>query len=175
MSKVVLYIATSLDGFIARQDGDISWLDEFNSDQEDYGYQEFYKGVGALVMGSRTYEQALGFGQWPHPGVKSYVVTSKHRDLGLDGDVEFYSGDLTELVQGIKGRTDKDIWLVGGAALVSSFMNENLIDDVIISVIPVLLAGGIPLFQDIHNFRRLKLMSAKTYEPGVVQLQYCFS
>ena len=172
MSKVILYIAESLDGYIALPDGGISWLSEFESGGEDYGYSKFYSGIGAVVMGSKTYEQALGFEKWPYPGMTTYVVT--HRKFGKkpDSKVLFYKGDLNKLVKEAKSKTRKDVWLVGGANLIAGFMNEKLIDEYVISVIPVLLKEGIALFNGLKSKKRLVLIGVRRFPNGVVQLRY---
>jgi dihydrofolate reductase len=169
LSKVVLYIACSLDGFIAGKDGDVGWLDEY--DGAEYGYQQFYESVEALIMGSRTYEQALSFGEWPYPNKKSYVITGRQLGAKPDPSIEFYSGDLTELVAAIK-QTGRDIWLVGGSQLLASFWNEALIDEIRLFVIPTLLNEGIPLFRGISRQTSLTLVGSESYDNGVVQLHY---
>jgi dihydrofolate reductase len=102
MTKIVLYIATSLDGYIARKDGNIDWLTAFETDETDHGYGEFYHGIDGLAMGRKTYEQVLNFGEWAHPGKPSYVFTRQSLSSDLD-DVFFTSApriDLEQLVEG---------------------------------------------------------------------------
>ncbi len=114
MSKVILYIAVSLDGYIALSDGSVSWLSEYEGGKEDYGYRKFYESAGAAIMGARTYEQALGFGEWSFKGLVSYVVTHGRRSERTQEDVIFYSGNLAKCVEEAKKKTKKNIWLVGG-------------------------------------------------------------
>ena len=122
---VTLYIAASLDGFIATEDGCVEWLEEHAGaeDGSDRSYEEFFADVDCLVVGSRTYEQVLSVGEWPYGERPTYVVTS--RDLPLATDrVELVAGDLRELTADLEERYDR-IWLVGGAALAQSFLNEG--------------------------------------------------
>lgn len=170
--KIILYIASSLDGFIARRSGDISWLDAYQVEGEDYGYSEFLKTIDTIVMGSKTYEQVLSFGSWPYEGFKTYVMTKRQIEPIDKAKVEFYSGDLDSFVPGIRGESHKDIWLVGGATLAQSFLKHSFIDEMIISIIPVILGDGIPLFGPMKEEIRLGLLKSESYNNGIVQLHY---
>lgn len=172
MSKIILYIASSLDGFIAGRNGDISWLDAYQVEGEDYGYSEFLKTIDIIVMGSKTYEQLLNFGSWPYEGVKTYIMTRRQLEQADKAKVEFYSGDLDSFVPGIRRESHKDIWLVGGASLAQSFLKHSLIDEMVLSIIPVILGDGIPLFGRTQKELRLKLLKSGSYNNGVVQLHY---
>ena len=167
MVEVKLFIATSLDGFIAERDGGVDWL--FTDD--DYGYTAFFDSIEALIMGRRTYEQVLGFGEWPYGEKPTYVFTR-----GVSGGdhphVEFVSSDAGPLVEELRRRSSGDIWLVGGAALVSVFRELHLIDEYILSVHPVLLGDGIPLFERPQPRESLRLREELSFESGLVQLRY---
>ena len=173
MGKVLLYIAISLDGFIATPDGGVAWLDGFNLPDEDYGYKAMYDRLGAVVMGRITYRQVLGFGHW-YEGVKSYIVTRGQLDNPSHADAVAFSGDMRDLVTKIRAETDKDIWLVGGADVVAQFIEHNLIDEYHISIMPVVLGRGIPLFAGatLAKSQSVKLDSVKSYPNGVVQVIY---
>ncbi len=172
MKNVALYIATSLDGFIADRDGGVGWLDAVATESgEDYGYADFYASVGALVMGRVTYEQVLGFGDWPYPGKPTFVFSHAPPE-GEHPDVTFVSGDPAEVVASLREQVDGDLWLVGGGGLVASFRAAGLIDEYILSVIPVLLGEGIPLFEGAQPHAALRLVEAQSYASGVVQLRY---
>ena len=113
MGKVIVYIATSLDEFIARKDDDICWLDPFNASGEDYGYRDFIKNIGTAVMGARTYEQSLANPERLLTGLKNYILTS--RSLPLAGaHTELWHGPLSELIQEIRRESEKDIFIIGG-------------------------------------------------------------
>lgn len=171
-SKVILYIAVSLDGYIALPNGDISWLSEFEGGSEDYGYGKFFKRLGAAIMGAKTYEQVLGFGKWPYPGVTAYVITHRKWDNALQENIVFYNGDFKKLIEEAKRKTKKDIWIVGGSQIITGFMNQGLIDEYIISVIPIILTEGIPLFKNINRRKRLQAVDTKAYPSGIVQIKY---
>jgi dihydrofolate reductase len=172
MGGVVLYIATSLDGYIADTDGGIDWLTAFEQPGEDFGYKAFLARIGAIIMGGKTYRQVLGFGPWPYPGVSCYVVTNRALADAPDTAVRAFAGDVVELVERVRRTTERDIWLVGGAELVTQFANRDLIDEYIISIMPLILGDGIPLFQGIMGQHHLRLIESKAYAAGVVQVTY---
>lgn len=171
MANVILYIATSLDGYIARKDGGIDWLSAMETPKTDYGYADFYSTVDAIVLGSKTYELALSFGEWPYPGKTSYVFT--RRDLRTDReDVVFTDASPESLLSEIESAGQSRIWLVGGAELTASFLRLKLVNEFIISVVPILLGEGIPLFLPPYHEQRLKLTRAEQYPTGLVQMSY---
>jgi dihydrofolate reductase len=173
MPKIRLYIACSLDGYIAREDGSIDWLTEYeNNSETDYGYSEFYESIGTVLMGRKTYEQVLGFGNWPYGEKKSYVFTRQKAPLRLEKKVEFVSEDIGKFVHNLKENTEDDIWLVGGSQLIKIFLEENLVQDMIVFVVPVILGSGIPLFDHIGKEIRLKTGRIEKYENGLVRLEY---
>lgn len=171
--RIKLYIATSLDGFIAREDGSIDWLTEYDNNPEtDYGYSEFYASIGTVLMGRKTYEQVLGFGDWPYGEKKSYVFTRQKEPLHLEKNVEFISGDIGKFVRQLKENTEEDIWLVGGSQLIKAFLEENLVEDFIVFVVPIILGSGIPLFDRIGKEIRLRTGKVERYENGLVRVEY---
>jgi len=172
MGKVVLYIAASLDGYIAAKDGSVSWLEPFETSGDDYGYRTFLSRLGAIIMGGNTYRQVLEFGAWPYSGITSYVVTRRPLASQPDDSIQPFSGEIGKLVQQIKGETEKDIWLVGGANLITQFVNQSLVDEYMLFIMPVFLGDGIPLFQNLESPARLRLVEARTYPSGAVQLHY---
>lgn len=172
MSSVILYIACTLDGYIAGKDGDISWLHPFEHTGEDYGYAAFLSHVGAIIMGGKTYRQALGFGPWPYSGIPCHVVTTQALTNPPDASISAFCGDVSELVAQIRQETGKDIWLVGGSRLITQFANARLIEEYIISIVPLLLGDGIPLFQGLSSKQNLTLTGSTSYASGIVQLHY---
>jgi len=172
MGNVILYIATSLDGFIARRNDDISWLTAYDGGGEDYGYAAFYARVGAIILGARTYREVLGFGAWPYPGKPTYVVTTQPLQNPPDADIHAFAGNMTDLVAQIRQMTDQDIWLVGGGRLTTAFVNQHLIDEIIITIVPLILGDGIPLFQGIEVEESLQLIGGQVYASGLAQLRY---
>lgn len=171
MAHVILYIACSLDGFIARRDGGIDWLSIVDREGEDYGYADFYASVDAVVMGRATYELTTSFEAWPYPGKKSVVFT-RQRLRTVRDDVEFVSGDVAAVVSRLEGGGARRFWLVGGGELVTAFQRAHLIDEYIVSIIPILLGDGIPLFAPPGADAPLELLASRQYDSGLVQLHY---
>lgn len=169
--KVVLYIATSLDGYIATNDGDLNFLSSVEQEGEDYGYYDFVKSVDAVIVGRKTYEKVLSMGfDFPHTDKEAYIITRTPRPS--IGSVQFYTGKLKSLVEELKSKEGKNIYCDGGAEIVNELMKHDLIDEYIISVIPVFLGGGIRLFKDGRSEQKLELLSAKSFDKGLVQLYY---
>jgi dihydrofolate reductase len=160
MRKVKLFIASSLDGYIAREDGGIDWL----FSDADYGYRQFYDSVDTVIMGRKTHEleQKLGV---RHEGKKSYVF-SRRKSGG-----EFVH-DAAEFTRQLVQENGKDIWLEGGGEVVSALMDEGLVDEIILSIHPIILGTGIPLFKSKMKEAKLELINSTAYESGLVQLHY---
>ena len=170
--RVVLYIATSLDGFIADRDGGVDWLERFTDAADgDYGYADFYERIGALVIGRTTYEQVRGFGDWPYPGKPTVVFTHDSPEVDQP-DVSFTADDPTAVVASLREQTDGDLWLVGGGGLIASFRERGLINEVILTIIPVLLGEGVPLFPGAQPEAAMRLIDVRRFESGIVQLHY---
>ncbi|MBW4428310.1 MAG: dihydrofolate reductase family protein [Nostoc desertorum CM1-VF14] len=169
--KVTLYIAASLDGYIARSDGGIDWLSFLDTEGEDYGYTAFYESTDAIVLGSNTYEVGLGFDEWPYPEKKSFVFTQRNLQSNRE-DVVFVSEPVEPALANIEAQGYKNIWLVGGGALINSFLQHSLIDEYIISIIPIILGGGIQLFPPPSPEEKLELINSKQYSTGLLQAHY---
>ena len=169
--KVILYIAMSLDGYIATEDNDIDWLSIVANPPEDYGYEKFVKSVDTVIMGRKTYDKVLSFGvDFPHEGRKCYVISRSRK--GLDKNVEYYSGDLENLISELKNKEGSNIFIDGGAEVVNELLKINMIDEFIISIIPIFLGGGIRLFKDGRPNQQLKLKCTSEFTSGLVQLWY---
>lgn len=162
--RLKLFIASSLDGYIARMDGSIDWL----FTDADYGYRKFYSTVDTVVVGRKTYEQAFTLKDTPFSGKSCYVFTRKAS--GKSGPVTFVSGDIEEFTKGLKDGPGSDIWLVGGSETIAAL--RHLIDDFIISIHPRILGGGIALFTGEWAERGLELVSSASFASGLVQLHY---
>ena len=173
MTKLVVYIASSLDGYIARENGDVDWLSAYDSATEDYGYNAFYESVDAVMMGRRSYEQIKGFGEWPYAGKTCYVFSNTLHD-GIDKNVNIVNQQPEEFVHSDTYQSHQNIWLLGGAKLAAAFLNHQLIDELIISITPILLSRGIPLFIDAPE-NHLNLLNSTSYESGIVQVHYAMN
>jgi dihydrofolate reductase len=172
MAKIILNLAASIDGFIADEQGEVDWLNDFMKPEEDYGMNAFFKTVGTAVMGSKTYEQTLSFNYW-YPNMDGVVFTSRKLPLLENVSLQFVN-DRPEVVIDKLRKKEKDCWLVGGAALISSFLNQNLIDEFILTLVPRLLGKGIPLCPELNSIYKLQLLEHKAFKDGVVQLKFNF-
>ncbi|MFC1865888.1 dihydrofolate reductase family protein [Chloroflexota bacterium] len=168
MKRIILYIAQSLDGYVAKKDGSVAWLDEFsNVPDVDYGYSELINSVDTVVQGNTTYQQFKD----KHIEKNSYVFSHSVTSPADDG-ITFVKGSTRKFVDNLDENTHHNIWLVGGPNLLASFLNEGQVDELIIFIMPVLLRNGIPLFSNLEISSNILLQSTKTYENGVVELRY---
>ena len=173
MRKAVLYIAMSLDGFIAELSGGVDWLKGDGSETDTLGsYPAFYEKVDTIILGYTTYHQVateLFPEKWIYSGKKSYVLT--HKDLQSTEDIVFTDRHMSELLRELKNAEGGDIWICGGADIVNQLLELDLIDSFCISVIPTILGEGISLFQNKRVRKDLRLISTCSYD-GIVDLVY---
>ncbi len=179
-SRVTIHMAASLDGFIARQDGSVDWLetsDEFadGDHMEPEGVEAFLRTIDCYVMGSRTYETALRFeaqgSGWLYGDKPTFVLTTRKLPHTRDS-VEFYSGDLGQLVNGRLRPAFHTIWVVGGGAVSGECLRLGLADEVCYSIVPILIGDGISFFERLDTDVALHLAEVKAYRSGIVELRY---
>ncbi|PZD93777.1 dihydrofolate reductase [Paenibacillus sambharensis] len=148
-NKIVLYIAMSLDGYIARPDGSVDWLFDVEGDGGDNGYGRFYSSVGTVVMGRLTYEAVLGLEEvFPYADKPCYVLTRTNTPRLANPHAQYTDRPLKELLSELQSKSDGDVWVVGGGQVVKACLKENLLDEMQIAVIPKVLGSGIPLFPE---------------------------
>jgi len=169
--KVILYIAMSLDGFIAKPDGDISFLSQVEQEGEDYGYSAFTETADTVILGRKTYDKVLSMGFDLHYGERKVYVLTRNPHPATE-KITFFSGNIPELFSSLKSQSGKNIYCDGGAETVQQLLQEDLIDEFIISIIPVLLGNGIRLFEKDFPEQKLQLAKSKSFEKGLVQLHY---
>lgn len=179
-SRVTIHMAASLDGFIARKDGSVDWLE--TSDHFEGGevmapesVSEFLRSIDCYVMGSRTYETALGFEEkglgWAYGDKPTFVLT--HRELRRTRDtVEFYAGDLERLMEERLKPNYRNIWFVGGGALSGECLRRGLADELRYSILPILIGDGVAFFERLDRDVALHLLEVKAYQSGMVALRY---
>lgn len=169
--KLILYIACSLDGYIAKPNDNLDFLNIVQRDGEDYGYGEFVATVDTVILGRKTYDWVVGHGfDFPHADKETYIITRQVKPSL--GNLIFYNGDLRKLVLELKSGIGKNIFCDGGAEIVNLLLKDKLFDELIISIIPILVGDGVKLFKDNRPEEELKLVSVKSYESGLVQLHY---
>lgn len=173
MRKIVLYIAMSLDGYIADESGNVDWLGGHNNENNEPGsYPEFIKTVDTVILGWTTYHQIAIelFPQgWPYEGMKSYVIT--HRQAESTDEIIFTDKNPVDLINELKVQKGKDIWICGGASVINPLIKSDLIDQYTISIIPTVMGRGIRLFENDLPERKLKLISTTHYD-GITDLVY---
>lgn len=171
MKKVILYIACSIDGYIADLNDDLSFLSVVEKDGEDYGYSEFIKSIDTVIIGRKTYDKVLTLvPEFPHADKETFVITRTPREN--IGRTLFYTGALPSLINDLKSRAGKNIFVDGGAKLVNELLKHKLIDEMIISTIPVLLGDGVKLFNSELPHSKWSLVSTKSFDTGLVQNHY---
>jgi dihydrofolate reductase len=168
--KVTYYVASSLDGFIAREDGDVSWLDDLGI-SGDSGYADFFGSVDGLIMGRKTYEAIASFSGWPYGDKPTWVCSSQ--------DLEPMAGanlqpplPVPQVIQTAQQMGLQHLWVIGGGALAGSLINQSLLTILSVAQMPIILGNGIPLFSGITAFPKLRLKSCQTYTDGFCQLTY---
>ena len=173
MRKLSLFIATSLDGYIAKTNDDLSFLKLVEKEGEDYGYKKFTETIDTIILGRKTYDWVLkeiGPTHYDNGERDVYVITRTERPGS--GKTTFYTGNLIELVQQLKSGSGKNIYCDGGAELINELLKDDLIDEFIISIIPILVGNGTRLFKDGRPEQQLELVSAQTFDTGLTQLHY---
>ena len=176
MTKCSVFIATSLDGFISRRDGSIDWLNEANAvvpEGEDCGYAQFMSSVDALVMGRNTFEQVLSFGAWPYGTTPVVVLSRQLKSLpgNVPATVTLSADDPTTLVQRLSAEGLQHLYIDGGLTI-QSFLSAGLIDEIIITTIPIILGAGKPLFGPLPGDVALEHGSTRSFDFGFVQSKY---
>ena len=169
MRHIKYFVANSLDGFIARQDGGVDWLFM----DQDYGLREFFASVDVAVMGRKTHDKMreLAPGKAFYPGMKNYVFTTT-KPSGIRDGVEFVSTSVESWAERVRSEAGKDIWLVGGGELVRQFLQVHLVDEIGLTIHPRLLGSGIPLFPQPYPETELELVRCEKYSTGLVQVFY---
>ncbi len=173
MRTLSIYIATSLDGYIAKPNDDLGFLKLVEKEGEDYGYAEFTSTIDTIILGRKTYDWVLreiGSAHYDNGERDVHVITGTERP-GV-GKTKFYTGNLTELIQRLKSGTGKNIYCDGGAEIINELLKNDLIDEFIISVIPVLVGNGTRLFKDGRPEQELELVSVRSFDTGLAQLHY---
>jgi dihydrofolate reductase len=168
--KLISYVAMSLDGFIAKPDGDISFLSMVEKEGEDYGYAEFIKTIDTIIVGRKTYDKILSIG-FEYPTDKDVFIVSRNVKKE-HGRIKTYSGSLIYLVADLRKTSGGNIFCDGGSEIINELLKDNLIDEFIISIIPAILGEGISLFKEKRPELKLKLINCQKFDTGLVQLHY---
>lgn len=171
--KIIVYIATSADGFIARLDGAVDWLNRPRP-KDNYGIDDFYRSIDTVLWGRKTFEPLLKGGKWSAgygPKAKHYIFSHHPPDAAVPG-AEFVREPVEVFASRLRAQRGKHIWMMGGGGIIASFLDAGEIDEFMIHVIPIFIGEGIPLIAARHRTVRLQLLSAKPFPDGVVCLHY---
>ncbi|WNJ17819.1 dihydrofolate reductase family protein [Pontibacter sp. G13] len=174
MANFRLFIAQTLDGYIARPDGKLDWLDQLPVPEgEDYGYGEFYEGIDTIVMGRTTYEEVLGFGvEWPYADCQVFVLTSNEDFQPSTPNTQVLAELDADTIDILRTTSMQGIWIVGGGQVIRSFLNLDAVDEMVLTIVPVILGAGIPLFPAVSQETWFELDRVDSFETGVVNLYY---
>mgnify|MGYP001370950427 CR=1 FL=1 len=171
--KVSLYIASSVDGYIAGPNDDLSFLNPMQVEGEDYGYYDFINSIDTVITGRKTYEWVKTQGiEIPHPEKRHIVLSSKQ--IALPGNIEVWNQSISRLLQELENEGAQHVFLEGGAQLIQSFIELNAIDELIWFMVPILLGDGQPLFLKQEKQHKLHLVNAHSYSNGMQKLHYRF-
>lgn len=170
--KIIVHIATSADGYIARPDGDLEWLTSRPAPPGFYGMNAFMKTIDATVLGRKTYEESLRLGATFGSGTTTYVFSRHAPASDPPLGVEFVQGDVGAFVRRLRAQPGKDIWLMGGGELIAAFLDAAAIDEFVVSVVPLFIGDGIPLIARSHRHVPMELKSVERFDDGLVQLHY---
>jgi len=170
--NIIVHIATSADGYIARPDGDLEWLTSRPAPEGFYGMNAFMKSIDTKPLGRKTYEESLRMGAKFDSKSRTIVFSRHAPSADAPPGVEFVNGAIGPLVNSLREQPGKDIWLMGGGEIIASFLDEHAIDEFVVSVVPVFIGDGIPLIARRHRNVPLDLQSVERFDDGLVQLHY---
>lgn len=166
-----MFIAMSLDGYIAKPDGDISFLSPVEQEGEDYGYSTFIDTIDTVILGRKTYDKVQSMGVESPYGDRQILVLTRNPQL-VTTNTSYYSGGLSELISSLRSQPGKHIYCDGGAETIAQLLQKNLVDEMIVSIVPILLGNGIRLFGASFPEQKLRLIDSRSFEKGLVQLHY---
>jgi len=170
--KVIVHIAASVDGYIARPDGDLEWLTSRPAPEGFYGMNAFMKTVDTMLIGRTTYEESLKLGAKFETTSRTFVFSRQKPPAKIPKGVEFVTEAIGPFIRRLREQPGKDIWLMGGGDLIASCLDEKVIDEFVVSVVPVFIGDGIPLVARRHRQVPMTLKSVDRFDDGLVQLHY---
>ncbi len=170
--KIIVNIATSADGYVARPDGDLDWLTERPAPKGFYGLPEFERSVDAKILGRKTFERSLELGAHFGAGGMHYVFSRQPAPAAVPAGVYFVTESIASFAERLRKQGGKNVWMMGGGEIIGSFLDEDAIDEFIITVVPTFIGEGIPLVAPRHREVPLQLLGVQQFPDGVVQLHY---
>jgi dihydrofolate reductase len=172
LRKIIVNIATSADGYVARSDGDLDWLTERPAPRDFYGLPEFARSTDAKILGRKTYDRSLEMGARFSANDVHYVFSRRPPPASLPAGVQFVTEPIRAFAERLRTQAGKNVWLMGGGGIIASFLDEDAIDELIITVVPTFIGEGIPLLVPRRRQVTLRLLDVRQFPDGVVQLHY---
>jgi dihydrofolate reductase len=170
--RIIVHIAASADGYIARPDGDLDWLTSRPAPKGFYGLPEFERSIDARILGRKTFDASVALGARFGAGDVHYVFSRQPPPASAPAGVHFVTEPIREFAGSLRKQAGKNIWMMGGGEIIGSFLDSDAIDEFIISVVPTFIRDGVPLLSRKHRDVPLRLRSARPFPDGVVQLHY---
>jgi dihydrofolate reductase len=170
--KIIVNIATSADGFVARPDGDLDWLTERPAPKGFYGLPEFERSVDAKILGRKTFDHSLRMGARFGGGRTHYVFSRQPPPSSVPAGVQFVGESIAAFAERVRTEAGKNVWMMGGGEIIGAFLDEGAIDEFIITIVPMFIGEGIPLLAPRHRQVPLRLLRVEQFPDGVVQLHY---
>jgi dihydrofolate reductase len=170
--KIIVNLATSADGFIARPDGNIDWLTDRPAPKGFYGLPEFERSIDAKILGRKTFEQSIELGARFSTGPIHYVFSRQLSPASVPPRVRFVTEPIRTFAERLRTQPGKNVWMMGGGDIIASFLDEGAIDEVIITIVPVFIGEGIPLLSPRHRTVELRLIAVQDFPDSVVQVHY---
>ena len=170
--KIIVHIATSADGYIARLDGNLDWLTSRPAPKGFYGLPKFAHSTDAKILGRKTFDLSVKMGASFSANDLHYVFSHRPPPAFVPAGVQFVKEPISSFAERLRKQPGKNIWMVGGGEIIGSFLDENAVDEFVINVLPTFIGEGIPLIAPRHREVPLRLRSAKSFPDGVVQLHY---
>jgi dihydrofolate reductase len=170
--KIIVNIATSADGYVARPDGGLEWLTERPAPKGYYGLPEFERSIDAKILGRKTFDRSLQLGARFGTGAVHYVFSRQQQPASVPAGVHFVTESIRDFAERLRAQPGKNVWMMGGGEIIASFLDEDAIDEFIITVVPTFIGEGLPLLGRRHRKVALRLLGVQPFPDGVVQLHY---
>ena len=170
--KIIVNIATSADGYVARPDGNLDWLTERPAPKDFYGLPEFERSTDAKILGRKTFERSLQLGAHFHADAVHYVFSRQPRPPSIPAGVHFVTESIAAFTKRLRTQPGKNVWMMGGGEIIASFLDEGAIDEFVVTIVPTFIGEGIPLLAPRHREVALGLLGVQQFPDGVVQLHY---
>ena len=170
--KIIVHIATSGDGYIARRDGELDWLTSRPAPRGFYGLPQFERSVDAKILGRKTFDWSVDAGAGFAGDAAHYVFSRRPPPASVPAGVHFVTEPIRAFVERLRVQPGKDVWIMGGGEIIAAFLDEGAIDELVLSIVPILIGDGLPLLAPQHRAVPLRVLDVRSFPDGVIQLRY---